>query len=119
MEEVHLTERKRPNITQRKPPGRAMIPTEERLFVGRSEAAQMLSISCRALDYLIGKKQLNTRRIGSRVLIPMVAPAILPERPPGAPGRVILRPAPKTLPWNKKRYALQVYLQGVSLSYLT
>jgi hypothetical protein len=69
--EVHLTERKRPNVTQRKPPGRATIPTEERLFVGRSEAAQMLSISCRALDYLIGKKQLNTRRIGSRVLIPM------------------------------------------------
>jgi len=71
MEEVHLTERKRPNVTERKPPGRATIPTEERLFVGRSEAAQMLSISCRALDYLIGKKQLNTRRIGSRVLIPM------------------------------------------------
>ena len=60
-----------PNVTERKPPGRATIPTEERLFVGRSEAAQMLSISCRALDYLIGKKQLNTRRIGSRVLIPM------------------------------------------------
>ncbi len=39
--------------------------------VGRSEAAQMLSISCRALDYLIGKKQLSIRRIGSRVLIPM------------------------------------------------
>jgi hypothetical protein len=70
MEEVHPIERKRPNVTQRKPPGRATIPTEERLFVGRSEAAQMLSISCRALDYLIGKKQLNTRRIGSRVLIP-------------------------------------------------
>jgi hypothetical protein len=31
----------------------------------------MLSISCRALDYLIGKKQLSIRRIGSRVLIPM------------------------------------------------
>jgi hypothetical protein len=41
------------------------------LFVGRSEAAQMLSISCRALDYLIGKKQLNVRRICSRVLTPM------------------------------------------------
>jgi hypothetical protein len=58
-------------VTERKPPGRATIPAEDRLFVGRSEAAQMLSISCRALDYLIGKKQLNTRRIGSRVLIPM------------------------------------------------
>lgn len=71
MDEVHLTKDKRPNVTQRKPPGRATIPTEERLFVARSEAAQMLSISCRALDYLIGKKQLNVRRIGSRVLIPM------------------------------------------------
>jgi hypothetical protein len=71
MEEVRITERNRPNTAERKPPGRVTIPTEERLFVGRSEAAQMLSISCRALDYLIGKKQLNTRRIGSRVLIPM------------------------------------------------
>jgi hypothetical protein len=71
MEEVHVVERNRPNVTERKPPGRATIPTEDRLFVGRSEAAQMLSISCRALDYLIGKKQLNTRRIGTRVLIPM------------------------------------------------
>jgi hypothetical protein len=71
MEEVQVVEHKRPNVTERKPPGRATIPTEDRLFVGRSEAAQMLSISCRALDYLIGKKQLNTRRIGSRVLIPM------------------------------------------------
>lgn len=71
MEDVHNIERKRPNVTEHKPPGRATIPTEDRLFVGRSEAAQMLSISCRALDYLIGKKQLNTRRIGSRVLIPM------------------------------------------------
>ena len=71
MEELHLTEDKQSNVTQRKPPARATIPAEERLFVGRSEAAQMLSISCRALDYLIGKKQLNVRRIGSRVLIPM------------------------------------------------
>ena len=33
--------------------------------------AQVLAISCSALNYLIGKKQLNTRRIGSRVLIPL------------------------------------------------
>ncbi len=71
MSEDHITENKQLNVTQRKPPGRATIPTEDRLFVGRSEAAQMLSISCRALDYLIVKKQLNIRRIGSRVLIPM------------------------------------------------
>jgi hypothetical protein len=71
MEQVHVTERKRPNVTERKPPGRATIPTEDRLFVGRSEAAQMLSISCRALDYLVANKQLIIRRIGTRVLIPL------------------------------------------------
>jgi hypothetical protein len=71
MDEAHLTGDKRPNATQRKPPGRATIPTEERLFVGRSEAAQMLSISCRSLDYLVANKQLLVRRIGTRVLIPV------------------------------------------------
>jgi hypothetical protein len=29
MEQVHLTERKRPNVTQRKPPGRAILSPEE------------------------------------------------------------------------------------------
>jgi hypothetical protein len=33
----------------------------------------MLSISCRALDYLVASKQLMIRRIGSRVLIPVSA----------------------------------------------
>jgi len=54
----------------RKPPTRVVIAPEERLLLGRSEAAQMLSISERALDYLVANKQLSTRRIGSRVLIP-------------------------------------------------
>ncbi len=40
-----------------------------RLLVGRHEAARMLSISERALDYLIANKQLSARRIGSRVLL--------------------------------------------------
>ncbi len=31
----------------------------------------MLSISARALDYLVANKQLATRRIGTRVLIPV------------------------------------------------
>jgi hypothetical protein len=30
----------------------------------------MLSISIRSLDYLIASKQIDTRRIGSRILIP-------------------------------------------------
>jgi excisionase family DNA binding protein len=56
--------------TTRKAPGRATIAPEDRLLVGRSEAAQMLSISERAVDYLVANKQLRARRIGSRVLIP-------------------------------------------------
>jgi excisionase family DNA binding protein len=43
--------------------------TDSRLLVSRHEAAQRLSISERALDYLVANKQLSTRRIGSRVLI--------------------------------------------------
>ena len=41
------------------------------LLVGRREAARMLSISQRSLDYLVAKRQLNVRRIGARVLISM------------------------------------------------
>jgi len=52
----------------RKRPARALAP-EERLLVGRDEAAQMLSISRRSVDYLVAKKKLSTRRIGARVLI--------------------------------------------------
>jgi excisionase family DNA binding protein len=43
---------------------------DEKLLVSRREAAARLSISQRALDYLIANKTLTTRRIGSRVLIP-------------------------------------------------
>ena len=43
---------------------------EERLLYDRKSAAQQLSISVRALDRLIASKLLNTRRIGTRVLIP-------------------------------------------------
>jgi hypothetical protein len=47
------------------------VSVEGKLLVGREEAASMLSISCRALDYLVANKQLVARRIGARVLIPM------------------------------------------------
>lgn len=57
--------------TSRKLPTRATIAPEERLLVGRDEAAQMLSISRRALDYLVAHRELRTRRIGARVLIPV------------------------------------------------
>ena len=71
MEEVHLTERQRPNTAERKPPARATVSPDDKLPLGRVEAAGMLSISCRALDYLIANKQLLIRRIGTRVLIPL------------------------------------------------
>jgi hypothetical protein len=43
--------------------------TAPRLLYSRKDAARLLSISTRSLDYLIVKGTLNTRRIGSRVLI--------------------------------------------------
>jgi hypothetical protein len=53
----------------------AQISTEShtlapRLLWDRKGAALQLSISIRALDYLIAGKQIATRRIGSRILIP-------------------------------------------------
>jgi hypothetical protein len=60
-----------PNMTERKPPQKVVFEAEEKLLVGRHEAASMLSISCRALDYLVANKQLLVRRIGTRVLIPV------------------------------------------------
>ena len=59
------------NVNERKGPGRAIIAPDEKILVGRIEAAGMLSISCRALDYLVANKQLLIRRIGTRVLIPV------------------------------------------------
>jgi excisionase family DNA binding protein len=58
-------------VTQRKPAAKAEVPNNQRLLVGRREAADLLSISARALDYLLANKQLTTRRIGARVLIPV------------------------------------------------
>jgi len=54
----------------KKGPTRVGLPTDNKLLVGRQEAAELLSISQRALDYLVANKQLQVRRIGTRVLIP-------------------------------------------------
>jgi excisionase family DNA binding protein len=54
---------------KRKPP--ATAPLAGKLLVSREEAAAMLSISVRGVDYLIAGNRLTTRRIGARVLIPM------------------------------------------------
>lgn len=59
------------NVEGKRPPQRATIASADKLLVGREEAAQMLSISQRALDYLIASKRLPTRRIGGRVLLPV------------------------------------------------
>jgi excisionase family DNA binding protein len=60
-----------PDPTRKKPVTRAAIPPEQRLLVDRRDAAQYLSISQRSLDYLLANGELNVRRIGSRVLIPL------------------------------------------------
>jgi hypothetical protein len=57
------------NVTEHKRPGRVTISQDEKLLVGRDEAAEMLSISRRALDYLVTNKQIAVRHIGARVLI--------------------------------------------------
>jgi excisionase family DNA binding protein len=54
----------------KKPPARVTIPPEAKLLVSREEAAQLLSLSQRGLDYLIANRRLPIRRIGGRVLIP-------------------------------------------------
>jgi hypothetical protein len=50
--------------------GRKLALSEDKLLLSRREAAALLSISQRSLDYLIAGKILPVRRIGSRVLIP-------------------------------------------------
>jgi hypothetical protein len=55
----------------KKGPARAGHNVDEKLLIGRQEAAAVLSISQRALDCLVANKQLQVRRIGSRVLIPV------------------------------------------------
>lgn len=59
------------NVTERKRPVRARVTQDEKLLVGRGEAAEMLSVSSRALNYLVANKQIIIRRIGTRVLIPV------------------------------------------------
>jgi len=49
------------------------VRSEDKLLLSRLEAAEMLSVSPRTVDYLIANKELSVRRIGSRVLIPVQA----------------------------------------------
>lgn len=45
----------------------------EKFLYSRKEAAHALGISVRSLDYLIAGKQLDTRRIGKKVLVTRAA----------------------------------------------
>ena len=63
--------RRRKNSEGRKPSTKVDVPPHSKLLVSREEAAAMLSISVRALDYLVANDRLSSRRIGSRVLIPI------------------------------------------------
>jgi excisionase family DNA binding protein len=56
---------------RRKQPQRVTVAPEEKILVSREEAARLLSISQRSLDYLVAARRLPTRRIGGRVLIPV------------------------------------------------
>jgi excisionase family DNA binding protein len=59
-------------ITETRPrlSGNRTLRPEDKLLLSRREAAALLSISQRSLDYLIAENILPVRRIGSRVLIP-------------------------------------------------
>jgi len=54
---------------KRKPPAEAKVPVHAKLLVSREEAAEILSISVRSVDYLVATGRLSPRRIGTRVLI--------------------------------------------------
>lgn len=50
-----------------------MYPPTTKILVSKRDAAQLLSISLRSVEYLIARKELPTRRIGKRVLVPRAA----------------------------------------------
>lgn len=63
--------RRRENIVSKAPATAAAMTVDGKVLVSRKVAAHMLSISIRAVDYLITTKRLSIRRIGTRVVIPV------------------------------------------------
>lgn len=61
----------RTNSLHRKSPTSVEVAPMNKLLVSQDEAAQILSISKRSIEYLVATRQLSTRRIGSRALIPI------------------------------------------------
>jgi len=54
-----------------KAPAAVTVNPKDKLLVSQKEAAQLLSISRRSVEYLVATKKLSTRRIGARALIPI------------------------------------------------
>jgi excisionase family DNA binding protein len=62
----------RDNTAERKkPPAQVRIAPDAKILVGREEAAQLLSISVRGIDYLLANRRLPFRKLGGRILIPV------------------------------------------------
>ena len=61
----------RTNGLYRKTPASVAVAPMDKLLVSQEEAAQLLSISKRSVEYLVAARQLSTRRIGTRALIPI------------------------------------------------
>jgi excisionase family DNA binding protein len=56
---------------RKKAPAAVTVNSKDKLLVSQDEAAQLLSISRRSVEYLVATKKLSTRRIGTRALIPI------------------------------------------------
>jgi len=56
---------------RKKAPAAASVNPKDKLLVSQDEAAQLLSISWRSVEYLVATKKLTTRRIRTRALIPI------------------------------------------------
>ena len=61
----------RTNDLYRKAPASVGVAPMDKLLVSQEEAAQLLSISKRSIEYLVATRRLSTRRIGTRALIPI------------------------------------------------
>jgi excisionase family DNA binding protein len=59
------------NGVHKKPPARVQVEPSSKILVSREEAAQLLSLSVRGIDYLLATRRLPFRKIGGRVLIPV------------------------------------------------
>lgn len=57
--------------TRKKPPARITVAPDKKITVGREEAAQLISINVRGIDYLLASRRLPFRKLGGRVLIPV------------------------------------------------